>query len=82
MESMHRSESCNTPAENCIEFIMATITKMGDTLRETAACNGSCTAEDLINAGFTSAEIIKHIKDAREYAVLRAYQEELINALC
>lgn len=61
---------------------MATITRMGDTLRETTACNGSCTAEDLINAGFTSTEIIEHIEDAREYAILRASQEELINAFC
>ncbi|MFT0892204.1 hypothetical protein [Pseudochelatococcus sp. G4_1912] len=79
---MHQPESCDPSAENCIEFVMATITRMGDTLRETAACNGSCTAEDLINAGFTSAEIIEHIEDAREYAMLRASQEELINALC
>ncbi|MFT0890984.1 hypothetical protein [Pseudochelatococcus sp. G4_1912] len=79
---MRQSDSCHQSAENSIEFVMATITRMGDTLRETTACNGSCTAEDLINAGFTSTEIIEHIEDAREYAILRASQEELINAFC
>lgn len=79
---MRQSDLCHQSAENCIELVMATITRMGDTLREMANCNGSCTAEDLISAGFTSAEIIEHIEDAREYATLRACQEELINALC
>ncbi|MFT0892930.1 hypothetical protein [Pseudochelatococcus sp. G4_1912] len=60
-----------SPGEDASQTVTAIINRMGNVLFETTAVQGACTVTDLINAGFTSAEIIEHINDARTVAASR-----------
>ena len=68
---MARNAYCNTTRQGAREVVDATIVCMGNILFDASASNGACTIQDLLNAGFTCAEIIEHIEDAREYAARR-----------
>ncbi|MFT0892769.1 hypothetical protein [Pseudochelatococcus sp. G4_1912] len=68
---MARNAYCNTSRLSAREAVDATIVCMGNVLFDASVSNGACTIQDLLNAGFTCAEIIEHIEDAREYAARR-----------
>lgn len=73
---MAHNAYCKTSRQDAREVVDATIVCMGNVLFNASASNGACTIQDLLNAGFTCAEIIEHIEDAREYAASRIAMQD------